>query len=1326
MRAAPLLSRICAATFMAALMLCPSIAVADAFTVEVVDSSPGRIVLEYTFADPTLAAVEIDGQRFLKANLGREPVLKTAGLPELPLVAESIILSDVGTPEIRVLDARWRGLHDVDFVPSKGPISRQLDPARVPYPPLAATYSQDALFPAAPAELGTPYILRDFRGVTVKTYPIQYNPARHEARICDYMLVEITTSGTGGINPLDPATPRTSLDTTFNEIYGHHFLNFDEALLRYDPLNEDGNLLIICHDAWLPNIQPLVNHKNMRGIPTTAVGVSTIGNNATAIKAYIQNVYDTSDLAYVLLVGDAEQVATPSASGGASDPTYSKLAGSDDYPEIIIGRFAADTAAQVDTQVARTLTYETTPAPTTDWFWKGTGIASAQGAGQGDEGQADYVHMDEIRDWLLAFGYTEVDQIYDTNGGNAQQVTDALNEGRGVINYCGHGSPTSWGTTGFNNSDIFALQNDNMLPFIITVACNNGEFDNYDPCFAEAWLQATNGGIPTGAIGCYASSISQSWAPPMEAQDEFNLLLTGEAYVSYGALCYAGSCSMMDDYGSSGVSMFNTWHLFGDPTLRITITCTDEGTITLDSAKYACEDVLAVSVIDCGLNLDDEIIDTAVIDVFSTTEPEGEQVTITELGPASGQFEGTLQIAEVDGDGILAVMPGDTITAQYVDEDDGQGGYNVVVTDTALVDCTGPTIDNVQTIDIEPRSATVVFDSDEIARGIVHYGLDCESLTEVAMGGFSGAPAVPLSGLQDSTTYYYMVEAEDEAGNVTADPQCYSFTTPEVPDFFTELFESSDNDLDYLSLTFAPNGSVDYYAGCTEEITMLPTDPAGGTPIVLSLDDYETITLPDEVVWLYGVSYSQFHVSSKAYITFESGDTTWTESLENHFEQPRISGLFDDLNPSSSGSVSYKLLSDRVAVTWLNIPEYGASNQNTVQIEMFFDGTIRISYLNIDATDGLAGLSEGEGVDPDYFESDLSNMGSCGPRPPSAAGAAVQTPVNTDVEIELVATDDGLPDPPGALTFYVMSLPAHGTLLDGACGPIEEVPHEVCGGNVVVYDPDAMFSGVDTFTFKANDGGEPPAGGDSNIATVEITVGGPQAMYTFMLDDDPAWPIEGQWEFGIPTGQGGSSHGNPDPTSGATGPYVYGVNLNGDYSTTQGGPYYLTLGPVTMHGALDCSLMFQRWLNSDYQPYVTATIEVSTDGSTWTTVWDNGTSSIADAAWQPVELDLSNEVDGADQLYVRWGYAIGSGAFAYSGWNIDDIEIWGMTPFIGPDMNCDGAVDFDDINPFVLALSGEAAYNAAYPDCNWLNGDCNNSGDVDFDDINCFVEALQG
>jgi hypothetical protein len=73
----------------------------------------------------------------------------------------------------------------------------------------------------------------------------------------------------------------------------------------------------------------------------------------------------------------------------------------------------------------------------------------------------------------------------------------------------------------------------------------------------------------------------------------------------------------------------------------------------------------------------------------------------------------------------------------------------------------------------------------------------------------------------------------------------------------------------------------------------------------------------------------------------------------------------------------------------------------------------------------------------------------------------------------------------------------------------------------------------------------------------------------------------------------------------------------------------------------------------------------------------------------------------------------------------DDVCLTLVQPVLG-DMNCDGVVDFDDINPFVLALSNPNAWQAAYPECYLLNGDCNGDGVVDFDDINPFVAILSG
>ena len=529
--------------------------------VEVVTDSGDRMVIEVMLDDVRARPVNVAGDLHHDIAISGEPSLQIAGAPALPSVTRSLLIPDDARMEAVVLEATYYELEDVALVPSKGVLPRSVDPLDVPYA-FGPDYTTDAFFPGELVSLGAPYIQRDHRGVVLDVFPLQYNPVTRVLRVYELIRIEVFEAGPGEVNVLQGTGTRAE-SLAFHRLYRHRFLNFDDS--RYPPASEDGDLLIICHDEWESNVEPLAEHKNSIGIDTTIVPVSAIGNDPPSLYGYILEQYENTDLAFVLLVGDSDHVATPQASGGASDPSYSKVSGNDDYPDLLIGRFSAESADHVDTQVNRTIEYEQMPATGQDWFRKGVGMGSNEGPG--DDNEMDWEHIDVIRDDLLDYGYTEIDQLYDP-GASAADLTEALNEGRGIVNYCGHGSIQSWVTTGFSNNHVASLENDSMLPFIHSVACNNGEF-NHGTCFGEAWLRATNGGAPTGAIAVYMSSISQSWDPPMAAQDETVDLLVAEEYFSVGALFYAGSGLMMDEYGGDGVSMFDTWHLFGDPSLRV-------------------------------------------------------------------------------------------------------------------------------------------------------------------------------------------------------------------------------------------------------------------------------------------------------------------------------------------------------------------------------------------------------------------------------------------------------------------------------------------------------------------------------------------------------------------------------------------------------------------------------------------------------------------------------------------------------------------------------------------------------------------------------------
>jgi hypothetical protein len=530
--------------------------------IRVLASSPERIVLEAKIPGFEADPVEIMGKTYYSVSLPGEGRLLDRGLPELPRIARSLIIPDGARMEMRIIESESVDLAGYRVIPSKGDLLRTVEPSSIPYW-FDPAYGADGWWPAEVSRTGPPYILRDHRGMVVEIFPFQVRGGDGSLRVVRRLRLEVVARGSDPRNALARAKQTDRVVPAFEEIYRRHFLNWSAG--RFAVVPETGRMLVITADAFHDAMLPFVEWKNQKGIPTRMVDVSTIGNSEAQIDAAIDEAYGTEGIAFVLLVGDAEQVATAHAAGGASDPTYALTAGDDSYPDLLIGRFSAESPPDLETQIARTIAYERDPAAGADWYHRGTGIASAEGPG--DNGELDFEHAELIRSNLLGYTYTQVDPIYDP-GATAAAVSAALNEGRSLVNYTGHGSSIGWGTSGFTSADVGALVNDSMLPFILSVGCVNGAFEGAT-CFAETWLRARHDGVPTGAIAAYMSSVNQLWNPPMCAQDAFVDFLVQDQMHSIGGLCFNGSCRMIDVYGASGASTFRTWHLFGDPSVLL-------------------------------------------------------------------------------------------------------------------------------------------------------------------------------------------------------------------------------------------------------------------------------------------------------------------------------------------------------------------------------------------------------------------------------------------------------------------------------------------------------------------------------------------------------------------------------------------------------------------------------------------------------------------------------------------------------------------------------------------------------------------------------------
>lgn len=617
-----------------------------------VQSAEHITTISYSFDQFDMIPVFIEDVLYHHIQLGTEPQSLIAGAPQLPNVPRSIIIPQQATMNVRVVDFEVVEYDSIRIAPSKGNLLRSVNPDDVDYE-FADIYQHNAWYPSEIVELREPYILRDFHGQVVTVYPFQYNPVEQKLLFYTQITIEISAQESNVLTIHETIQQISSVDSEFKSIYNRHFINFDT--MRYPLVSEQGNMVVITYDDFYHAMIPFVEWKNMKGIPTEMVNVSTIGN-ANAISDFIIQYYNDYGLTYVLLVGDIAQIPTLKYSGHDSDPSYACIIGGDHYQDLFVGRFSANNLNQLETQIIRSINYEKYPMIGAEWYHKAHGVASSQGPGHG--GLYDNQHVDLLMDMLLDFTYTDVSKSYDPWGTTAMHF-DALNDGRSQIQYTGHGWYDSWGNGGsFNVNNVNQLVNDNMLPYVVLVACLSGAFgSSYEPCFSEAWLRATNDatGEPTGAIGVFASTKSQAWNPPMAGQLEIINLLVEGVNTAIGALSYHGTMYMVDQYPSGGPVEARTWTLMGDPSLQIrtdapaSMTVTHEPQVGMGTTFEVIVDGVEDAV--CAISRGGELFGYAYTDStgyalieFDEPIPELEPVILTVTGFNKNPYITTLSL----------------------------------------------------------------------------------------------------------------------------------------------------------------------------------------------------------------------------------------------------------------------------------------------------------------------------------------------------------------------------------------------------------------------------------------------------------------------------------------------------------------------------------------------------------------------------------------------------------------------------------------------------------------------------------------------------------
>ena len=608
-------------------------------TINLVSSSEKEIVVDFSINAYKLNEVSLQSGKAVYPVISNGIPLLEKGSPNLSRLNRSVIIPDMAEMQAEVISSNYVEINNVDIAPSKGSFSKKIKPETVPFT-YNETYQQNAFFPGKLVDLGDPYILRDFRGQTIYTYPLQYNPITKVLRIYKNITVKITSKNIdGGKNQLIRKSQAEYIDREFDDTYKSRFLNYKTP--RYTPLDEKGKMLIISRADCITAMQPFVAWKKLKGIQTEIVSIATVGNTSSAILTYIRNYYTANPtLKFVLFVGDYEDITTPILNEntaipgdtynnpGPTDVYYGQLVGSDSYPEVFIGRFSCASVADAQTQVDRTIHYERDLKTTDTWLSKAVMFGNSETTTGGPLNYTNDQYLKNvIKPDLMSTVYNGsplcVSAPEFIGSVNLTAVVDTVDKGRGTIVQEGEGDQTGFwfnNNLGFTTTNVPTLTNVNKLPHIWSVACNVGSF-NGQTCFAEAMMRAQKSGN-TGSITGYMSSAEQSWDPPYDEVDEAYSIMTGQQLatnykITAGGIAYNSSMKMMDDYNVSQAGPFtaNTLILFGDPSIVLnttnltSMTVTHASTITLGATSFVVNCNVTNALI--SLTVGGEIIDTA-------------------------------------------------------------------------------------------------------------------------------------------------------------------------------------------------------------------------------------------------------------------------------------------------------------------------------------------------------------------------------------------------------------------------------------------------------------------------------------------------------------------------------------------------------------------------------------------------------------------------------------------------------------------------------------------------------------------------------------------
>ncbi|MFM9051539.1 MAG: C25 family peptidase propeptide domain-containing protein, partial [Bacteroidota bacterium] len=255
-------------------------------TISVLSQTESELLLFIRVEGFSTQEVSIDGSVYQKiSSPGCTPILE-AGAPDLPKLVAPLLVPFAGIGEVEVVSSAFRDF-PMAVSPSKGNLYRDQNPSEVPYQ-FGDAYAGNSIFPESLVNIGTPYVLRDFTGQSLRFFPFRYDHATRTLRVYHAITLRLKASG-GSQWPASNAV--NVLDIDYAGIYARHFINFNS--LNYSPVYDQGNMLVIADSSLMLEMGPFISWKNRKGQRTEMVSMQQVGATAADIRAFVSNYYYT-------------------------------------------------------------------------------------------------------------------------------------------------------------------------------------------------------------------------------------------------------------------------------------------------------------------------------------------------------------------------------------------------------------------------------------------------------------------------------------------------------------------------------------------------------------------------------------------------------------------------------------------------------------------------------------------------------------------------------------------------------------------------------------------------------------------------------------------------------------------------------------------------------------------------------------------------------------------------------------------------------------------------------------------------------------------------